>query len=211
MKMQKKESLLHQINNQFYQSQKCVDNFTSTSKQLTPVQSTSGNSRNSATPSSLSKSEIDSLKEKLQEKQECDALRFTNEIILQHVKNVSRISSRSWQRLKDEIIFFKKKIGEIRNQYNKKIEIINKEHQKQLEAATGESKCASLIVQLQQDLDSARQHIHRLEHELRDSRLKVVRLGTNLQRLSSQHNRSAEVSTSHHEKKEEEKKRKVDN
>ena len=83
---------------------------------------------------------------------------------------------------------------------------MNKEHQKQLEAATGDSKCASLIVQLQQDLDSARQHIHRLEHELRDSRLKVVRLGTNLQRLSSQHKRSAEVSTSHHEKKEEEKK-----
>jgi len=110
MKMQKKESLLHQINNQFYQSQKCVDNFTSTSKQLTPVQSTSGNSRNSATPSSLSKSEIDSLKEELQEKQEeCDALRFTNEIVLQQVKNVSRISSRSWQRLKDEIIFLKKK------------------------------------------------------------------------------------------------------
>ena len=110
MKMQKKESLLHQINNQFYQSQKCVDNFTSTSKQLTPVQSTSGNSRNSATPSSLSKSEIDSLKEELQENQEeCDALRFTNEIVLQQVKNVSRISSRSWQRLKDEIIFLKKK------------------------------------------------------------------------------------------------------
>jgi len=107
MKMQKKESLLHQINNQFYQSQKCVDNFTSTSKQLNPIQSTSGNS---ATPSSLSKSEIDSLKEELQEKQEeCDALRFTNEIVLQQVKNVSRISSRSWQRLKDEIIFLKKK------------------------------------------------------------------------------------------------------
>jgi len=107
MKMQKKESLLHQINNQFYQSQKCVGNFTSTSKQLTLVQSTSGNS---ATPSSLSKSEIDSLKEELQEKQEeCDALRFTNEIVLQQVKNVSRISSRSWQRLKDEIIFLKKK------------------------------------------------------------------------------------------------------
>jgi len=126
MKMQK-ESLLHQINNQFYQSQKCVDNFTSTSKQLNPIQSTSGNS---ATPS-LFKSEIDSLKEELQEKQEeCDALRFTNEIVLQQVKNVSRISSRSWQRLKDEIIFLKKNIGEIRNQYNKKIEIMNKEHQK---------------------------------------------------------------------------------
>ena len=75
-------------------------------KTVNSVQSTSGNS---ATPS-LSKSEIDSLKEELQEKQEeCDALRFTNEIVLQQVKNVSRISSRSWQRLKDEIIFLKKK------------------------------------------------------------------------------------------------------